>query len=166
VLQLRVERLGFFIVREVVSLAAPVRDAVDHAVDELLDGVLADGGVGVRGGGGGLAQGAAEVLGGDDVGGVLRPAFGELDALLLEDRRAVRAGDDGRAVALPFERIVGVYLGRGEPPGYYPLTPSLLRGRLGCGVECHRSASVGVNCFGLQMMSPLRWGLGVIHPCH
>ena len=33
----------------------------------------------------GVAEVAAEVLGGDDVGGQLGPAGGELDAVLLED---------------------------------------------------------------------------------
>jgi len=118
--------LGLLFVPEVRALAAPVREGVDHAVYELLDGALADGGgvaglPGQGGGGGILAEGAAEVLGGDDVGGVLRPAFGELHALLLEHGCAVRALDDGRAITLPLHPIVGVDLGRGEVAGEYPL---------------------------------------------
>src|SRR3970040_151245 len=50
VLQLRVERLRFVLVQEVAAVAAPVRDAVDDAVDELPDGALPDG-RGLAGGG-------------------------------------------------------------------------------------------------------------------
>jgi len=108
VLELRLERLRFVFVREIAALLSPFRDPVDDAVDQLLDGALADGGAEARRGGGGLGQGAAEVLGGDDVGGVLGPGFGELDVFLLEDGGAVGACDDRRAIVLPLQLIVGV----------------------------------------------------------
>ncbi len=122
VLQLRVEDAGFLLVAEVAALAAPAGDGVDNAVDELLDGALADGhavagavgGLGAGRGGGVVAEGAAEVLGGDYVGGVLGPGRGDLDVLLLEHGGAVGAGDEGGAVGLPRHLIVGVDVRRGE----------------------------------------------------
>src|SRR3990172_11019123 len=51
-LELRLERLRFVIVREVLPLSPPLRDGVDYAVYELLDGALADGGGLPRRGGG------------------------------------------------------------------------------------------------------------------
>src|SRR3972149_6203140 len=140
VLQLGVERLRLVFVQEVAALAAPVRDAVDDAVDELPDGALPDGGGLAGGGGGGLRQGAAEVLGGDDVGGVLRPGRGELNVSLLEDGDAVGACDDRRAVVLPRYLIVGVDAFAGELAGD---DPPARRGWGGgwSGVECHAASS-------------------------
>ncbi len=44
----------------------------------------------------GRADLPAEILRDDDVGGLLRPGFGELDVALLEDELAAFVGDDGR----------------------------------------------------------------------
>src|SRR5262249_55005825 len=54
----------------------------------------------------------AEVLGGDDVGGELAPALGDLEVLELEDGGAVGIADLGRA-ALPLDPLIGVDAGRG-----------------------------------------------------
>ncbi len=143
-LQLGVEGLGLLLAREVAVGAAPVREAVDDAVDELLDGALADGGA-VAGGGGGLfGQGAAEVLGGDDVGGVLRPVGGELDVLLLEYGCAVGACDD-RGADLPPHLIVGVDIRAGKVA---PDEGGRVCLGVGCGsgLGCHWLASVDVSC--------------------
>ncbi len=92
-LQLGLERLGLFLVREVLALAAPAADRGDDAADHLAHAPLALGG----------AELAAEVLLGDDVGGRLRPELRELDALLLEGR-LVLAGDE-RVAHLPFDLL-------------------------------------------------------------
>ena len=78
---------------EVAALAAPAGDRAGDAADHLLDGALAL----VR------AELAAEVLLGDDVGGVLRPGERELDAALLE-RRVLRVADHGIA-DLPLDGV-------------------------------------------------------------
>ena len=63
----------------------------------------------------GGAEGAAEVLLGDDVGGVLRPGAGELEVALLEGDGAVAPVGDHRVAAVPGELVVGVRaLGREE----------------------------------------------------
>ncbi len=105
-LQLGAERLALLLAGEVAIVPAPAGDLVDHAVDELLDGALAEHAV-LR------LEGAAEVLGGDDVGGVLGPGGRELDVALLEDGGAVGRGDD-RGARFPRELIVGVDVGAGE----------------------------------------------------
>src|SRR5262249_45798937 len=65
----------------------------------LVDGVLAVG----------RAQLAAEVLLGDDVGRVLRPALGELDTALLEGGATLSVGiADDRVAGFPLELVVGV----------------------------------------------------------
>ena len=79
VLQLVGERRGLGVVAEVAAFEAPAGDRVDDAVDDLAQRGLTLGG----------AERAAEVLLGDDVGGVLRPVGGELDVGLLEGDRAV-----------------------------------------------------------------------------
>ena len=60
-LQFVLEGISVFLRGEVTLRAPPARDRVRHAVDHVLDAVLA-----LRG-----AQGSAEVLGHDDVGGQL-----------------------------------------------------------------------------------------------
>src|SRR3712207_2124445 len=72
--QLRLEGVAVLHGREVAALAAPVGDGARDAGDHLLDRALARR----------RAELAAEVLLGHDVGRVLRPGRGELDALLLE----------------------------------------------------------------------------------
>src|SRR3989338_7860446 len=84
VLELGLERLGVGLGVEVALAAAPGADRTDDAADELPDAALALGG----------AEGAAEVLRGDDVGGGLRPELGDLDVLLLEDDLALLARND------------------------------------------------------------------------
>ena len=85
-------------VGEVAVVLAGLAVGLHDAVDELLEAPLA--GVG--------ADGAAEVLGGDDGGGVDRPEVGELDAALLEDGLAgLPVGLDDVAT-LPGDLVVGV----------------------------------------------------------
>ena len=83
--QLVLEQLGVGRGREVAVVLAALAVGLHDAVDELLEAPLADVG----------ADGAAEVLGGDDRGGVDAPEVGELHAALLEDGLAglpVRSG--------------------------------------------------------------------------
>ena len=83
---------------EVAVLPPGRRVGPDHPVDELLQAPLA-----LR-----RAHRAAEVLGGDDVGGVDRPEVGELHALLLEvDRSVTPVGHDDVA-ALPGDLVIGM----------------------------------------------------------
>ena len=86
------------VVDEVAVLDAPRGDRVDHAVDDLAQRRLALG----------RAEGAAEVLLGDDVGGVQRPRRRELDAELLEGDRAVLEVGDAGVAPLPGDLVVGV----------------------------------------------------------
>ncbi|CAB4767894.1 unannotated protein [freshwater metagenome] len=58
----------------------------------------------------GRARCAAEVLLGDDVGGVQRPAHWELDAQLLECDAAVFPVVDARVALFPRHLVVGVHL--------------------------------------------------------
>src|SRR5947208_1156739 len=81
--------------------AAPGRDRVDHPVCDLAQGALALDG----------PQLSPEVLLGHDVGGVLRPADGELDARLLEGHRAVPEVRDAGVAPLPEDLVVGVHIG-------------------------------------------------------
>ena len=92
------------VVDEVAVLAAPGGDGVDHAVGHLPERPLALGG----------AQGAAEVLLGQDVGGVQAPALGHLDAQLLEGHGAVPVVGDPGVPALPAHLVVGVDAFGGE----------------------------------------------------
>ena len=88
VLELGVVGVGLGLVDEVAALEAPLGDRVGDPVDHLAQRRLALLGAG----------GAAEVLLGDDVGGVERPGGGELDVELLEGDRAVpEVGDPGVA---------------------------------------------------------------------
>ena len=76
--QLVLEDLGVVVGREVAVVLAGLGVGEHDAVDQLLEALLAHVG----------AERAAEVLGGDDRGGVDAPEVGELDAALLEDRLA------------------------------------------------------------------------------
>ena len=93
VLQLVAERLGFALVDEVAVADAPVGDRVGDAVDDLAQRPFALGG----------AERAAEVLLGDDVGGVQRPGRRELDAGLEERVAAVLEVRDARIAAFPLD---------------------------------------------------------------
>ena len=98
VLELGVVGVGLVLVDEVAALEAPLGDRVGDAVDHLAQRRLALGGAG----------GAAEVLLGDDVGGVQRPRGGELHAELLEGDRPVPEVGDPRVAVLPRQLVVGV----------------------------------------------------------
>ena len=100
------ERLGLGVVDEVAAVAAPRGDRVGHPVDDLAQRVLP-----LR-----RAQGAPEVLLGDDVGGVQRPGDGELDPELLEGHGAVSVVRDAGVAALPHDLVVGVDARRREVP--------------------------------------------------
>ena len=101
--QLVLEDLGV-VGRGEVAVALAGGDVGQHdAVDELLERDLAGGG----------ADGAAEVLGGDDRAGVDRPEVGELDAALLEDRLARLPVLLDDVALLPRHLVVRVHAGRG-----------------------------------------------------
>ena len=83
--QLGLEGLGVGVAGEVAVLGAPARDGAGDPVHHLADERLAL-----------EVPRAAEVLLGDDVGGVLRPGGGELQVPLLEGGGAIApVGDDG-----------------------------------------------------------------------
>ena len=106
-LQLVVERVGLGLVDEVAAVGAPVGDRVGDPVDDLAQRRLALG----------RAEGAAEVLLGDDVGGVQRPGDGELDAELLEGDRSVFPVADPRIAAFPLHLLVRMGARRREVAG-------------------------------------------------
>ena len=133
---------GLVVVDEVAVGDAPGGDGVDHAVGDLLERPLALGG----------ADGAAEVLLGDDVGGVQRPPDRELDTELLEgDLAGLPVGDPG-VTPLPLDHVVGVGAGGGEVPS------DADAGLLGCqGHECP-PLRVGCGVDGRVLLGPeLRW---------
>ena len=94
VLQVVAERLQIVVAREVLLLLRPVGNRVDDAADELLDAALALG----------RADRAAEILGNDDVGRLLRPEPRDFDVALLEDNRTLLIADDRRA-HVPFNLV-------------------------------------------------------------
>ena len=100
--ELRLEGVAVLGGGEVAALAAPVGDRAGDAADHLLDRALARGRVEL----------AAEVLLGDDVGRVLRPAARELDVALLEGDLVAVA--DARVADLPLDGVEGVRLRRRE----------------------------------------------------
>ena len=75
------------------------------------------------------AHGAAEVLGGDHVGGQGGPALGELQVALLEDDLAVLVGD-GRFAGVPLDGVVGMDALAGEAPLDGQALPGALLARL------------------------------------
>src|SRR4029453_13636607 len=89
--ELVLEGAAVLLAREVAGLPAHLGDPAGYSTDHLLDGSLSLGG----------AELPAEVLLGDDVGGVLRPALRELDTALLED--GVLGIADDRVPVLPLE---------------------------------------------------------------
>ena len=114
-LELVVEDLGLFVVDEVAVLQAPGRQRVGHPVGHLLERPLALSGV----------QRPAEVLLGQDVGGVQAPGFRHLDVQLLEGHRAVPVVGDAGIAPLPAHLVVGMHTGGGE------VTPDANTGSLG-----------------------------------
>ncbi len=133
--QLVLEELGVGRRGEVAVVLAALAVGLHDAVDELLEAPLA--GVG--------ADGAAEVLGGDDRGGVDAPEVGELDAALLEDDGAGLPVLLDDVAALPGELVVGVHaLGREDPLDLQALLarpcagPAHRFGHLRCSLVCVR----------------------------
>jgi hypothetical protein len=98
------EDLGVALAGEVAVLAARGAVGEHHPVDELTQAALPLG----------LADRAAEVLRGDDVGGVDAPLGGELHTALLEVDRAVPPVGHDDVAALPGHLVVGVHSGGGE----------------------------------------------------
>src|SRR5438552_11430190 len=78
---------------------------------------------------------AAEVLLGDDVRGVQRPADGELDLALLEGHRAVPVVRDAGVAPLPRELVVGMDPLGGEVAADADAGADVLRS------QCHVDAS-------------------------
>src|SRR3954464_15627032 len=103
-LELGVERLGLGLVDEVAVLAAPGRDRVDDAGGDLTQRALTLD----------RSELSPEVLLGHDVGGVLRPADGELDPRLFEGHRAVPEVGDAGVAPLPEDLVIGVGVRSGE----------------------------------------------------
>ena len=106
VLELVAEDLGLLVVDEVAVLDAPGGQRVDHPVGHLAQRPLALLG----------AERPAEVLLGQDVGGVHAPGLGHLDAQLLEGHRAVPVVRDPGVAPLPAHLVVGVHALGGEVP--------------------------------------------------
>ncbi len=93
-LQVVAERLLVIFALEVLLLDRPAGDGVDDASDQLLDGPLALG----------SADRAAEILGDDDVGGLLRPEARDLDVALFENKGALLVTNDG-GPDVPFDLV-------------------------------------------------------------
>ena len=103
VLQLVAEGLQRVVAGEVLLRPRPAGDGVDDAADELLDAALALG----------RADLAAEILGDDDVGRLLRPELRDLDVALLEDDLALLVADHRRA-DLPLDLVERIDAGQRE----------------------------------------------------
>jgi hypothetical protein len=131
VLEVVAERLQILVAREVLVLAAPRRDRVDHAADQLLDAVLP-----LR-----RADLTAKIFRDDDVGGLLRPGLRNLDIALLEDQLSALVANQRRAkLPLDFIERIDARLGKeaGEDqtcrrllPGLDRLRPRQARSRMG-----------------------------------
>ncbi len=106
ILELGPEGLGLVVVDEVPVLAAPRRDGVDHPVDDLLERPLP-----LR-----RAEGAPEVLLGQDVGGVQAPPGRNLHAELLEGHRTGGVMGDPGVPPFPVDGGIGVLPRCGELP--------------------------------------------------
>ena len=132
VLELVAERLGLVVVDEVAVADSPVGDRVGDPVDDLPQRRLA-----LR-----CAERAPEVLLGDDVRRVLRPADGELDVGLEEGVGAVAVVGDAGVAALPLDGLVRMRPRLGEVPA--DPDPHLLR-RHG-----HAADSPSVPLFGVS----------------
>ena len=115
-----VEDLGVLGTGEVPVLTAGRHVLSDHAVNQLLETPLP-----LRG-----ADRAAEVLGGDDVGGVDGPEFGEFDTTLLEVDGAVPPVGHDDIAALPGDLVVRVHALPGvNPPDRESLARALAPAR-------------------------------------
>ena len=87
VFQVVAERLEVVVAREVALLLRPGSNGVDDTANQLFDAPLA-----VR-----SADDAAEILGNNDIGRLLRPESRDFHIALLEDNRSLFIADDGRA---------------------------------------------------------------------
>jgi hypothetical protein len=105
--ELIAERVGVRRGCEVALRFTPAADRAHDAPDHLPDAVLTIG----------AAEGAAEVLRDDDVGGELRPSGRNLHIVLLEDDLALLVLDDG-AAPLPLDALEGILVGDGEVASY------------------------------------------------
>jgi hypothetical protein len=101
--ELGLQGVAVLLAREVTGLTPRLGDPPGDPVHHLLDRELAVG----------RAELAAEVLLGDDVGRVLRPALRELDPALLEG--GVLRVADHRVADLPVELVEGMDARGGEP---------------------------------------------------
>ena len=118
--ELVLEDLGVLGAGEVPVLAAGRHVLPDHAVDQLLEAPLP-----LRG-----ADRAAEVLGGDDVGGVDGPEVGEFDTTLLEVDGAVPPVGHDDVAAFPGDLVVRVHALPGvDPPDRESLARTLAPAR-------------------------------------
>ncbi len=118
--ELVIEDLGVLGTGEVPVLTPGRHVLSDHAVDQLLETPLP-----LRG-----ADRAAEVLGGDDVGGVDGPEVGEFDTTLLEVDGAVPPVGHDDIAALPGDLVVRVHALPGvNPPDREPLARALASAR-------------------------------------
>src|SRR4051812_47487690 len=140
---------------EVAVLTAGRAIGEHDPVDELPQAVLP-----LRG-----ADGTAEVLRRDDVGGVDAPLGGELHAALLEVDRAVTPVRHDDVAALPRHLVVRVHPRRGEdaldlqalPPGWRLASAAgAAGGQAGVGLRHEFELSLGASCgWG---SAPDRWG--------
>ena len=139
VLELVAERRALLLVDEVAVLHAPRGDRVGDPVDHLAQRRLALLG----------AEGAPEVLLGDDVGGVLRPRDRELDVGLEEGVGAVLVVRDAGLAPFPFDRVVGVLTRLGEVPA--DPDPDLLRRHCHPLLPLPALSRLGPTCFHLPV---------------
>ncbi len=104
-LQLGLEGPGVRLGVEVALGPPPAAEGAHHPSDQLPDAALAL----VR------AERPAEILGGHDVGGGLRPGLRDLDPLLLEDDLPLLIADD-RVAGLPLDLVERIDAGPREIP--------------------------------------------------
>src|SRR6202023_1541557 len=95
-----IARLG---ISEVTTLFTPTHDGVDHAGDQLAHRAFALRRTGL----------AVKIFTGDDVGGGLRPALGNLDTFLAEDGHALFIAYQ-RGAPFPFDQVGGRLLAMRE----------------------------------------------------
>ena len=115
--QLRLEAVRVVRGGKVATLPSPAGDRAGDSPDHLLHRALPHG----------RSELTAEVLLGHDVGGVLRPALGELDLALLEGDLVAAA--DARVTQLPLHRVERMHPGIGEVTADREAFSRLCRGR-------------------------------------
>jgi hypothetical protein len=145
--ELGFEDVGLGGIGEVATGQALVVIAVHYPIDHLLDRTLTVG----------RALGAPEVLLGGDVGGVLRPLLGDLDALLLEGDLAGSIVLDHRIAQLPLDLVVGMDpLGREEPMDRELVARSCADCGLGHRTPFFPHPLFNTRCCGFSSQSPLK----------